>query len=134
MKENKTIYRISLLTGMLLMLTSILHLLNINDTLIAIKTGDIAPSHAANIVIIWIFSGVSMFLLGSWLLFLSNDLKKLSRKAWWQALLICTALGATAIFCWVQYPRALHVLFFLLLGLILLLPLLGYSRQFKQQP
>jgi hypothetical protein len=133
MKENKSIYRISLFSGILLILTALLHMVNINDTLVAIKTGDIAASHAPNIVIIWIFSGVCMFLLGTWILFLSPDLRRLSRKAWWQAFIISLALGITALCCWLQYPRAVHVLFFLFLGLVLFIPLVLFSAQFKKQ-
>jgi len=133
MKENKTIPGIALFTGILLILASFLHLLNINDILVAVKTGDVAPSHEANIVIIWILAGVFMLLLGIWLLFLSGDLRRLRRKAWWQAFIIGLALGGSSVFCWIQYPRAEHVLFFLLIALLLILPLLLYTRKFSSQ-
>jgi hypothetical protein len=132
MKESRSVYRCALITGVLLIITSLLHFFNINDTMIAIKTGDIAPSHASNAVSTWIFSGISMFMIGLWLLFLLDNLKKLQIKAWWQAFLIGTALVAFGGGCWLKYPKELHLLYFLLLGMILLIPLIFQAGRFRK--
>ncbi len=132
MRENKTVYRCTALSGVLLICTAIFHSLNINDTLVSIKTGDIAASYASSATGMWIFSGMSMLLLGIWLLFLSRDIKKCNRKAWWQAIIIGLSLSGFGIGCWLQYPKAFHFLYFLVLGLILLIPLIYYTKQFKK--
>jgi hypothetical protein len=133
MKESKFIYRCALITGILLIITSLLHFFNINDTIIAIKTGDIAPSHASSAVSTWIFSGISMFIIGIWLLFLLDNLRKLQMKAWWQAFLIGTALAVFGGGCWLKFPKELHLLYFLLLGMILLIPLILYAGKFRKK-
>ncbi len=133
MRESKFLYRCTFITGILLIITSLLHFFNINDTIIAIKTGDIAPSHASNAVSTWIFSGISMFIIGVWLLCLLDNLKKLQVKAWWQAFLIGTALAVFGGGCWLKYPKELHLLYFLLLGMILLVPLILYAGRFRRK-
>jgi hypothetical protein len=131
MRESKFLYRCTFITGILLIITSLLHFFNINDTIIAIKTGDIAPSHASNAVSTWIFTGISMFIIGVWLLCLLDNLKKLQVKAWWQTFLIGTALAVFGGGCWLKYPKELHLLYFLLLGMILLVPLILYAGRFR---
>jgi hypothetical protein len=131
MQENKIIYRCAIATGLLLMFASVIHSLNIGEIFIAIKTGDVAASYAAAAVGTGIFFGVSIFLIGVWILFLAKDLKRLIRKAWWQAIIIALALSAFGIICWLQFPKTFHFLYFLLLGLILLIPLFINANKFK---
>lgn len=131
MQENKIIYRSAMATGLLLIFASVIHSLNITETFIAIKTGDIAASYAAAAVGTGIFFGISMFLIGVWILFLAKDLKRLILKAWWQGIIIALSLSAFGIGCWLQFPKAFHFLYFLLIGLILLLPLIINARKFK---
>jgi len=134
MKAARITYISTLVTGVLLLFTSLVHLLGINDTVIALKTGDIARAYEANIIIIWIFSGISFLLLGVWLLFLSRDMAQLRRKAWWQTLLIGLALAAFGLGCWIAYPKVFHVLYFFVLGMILVVPLLLFARPFFTKP
>lgn len=130
MQENKIMYRCAIATGLLLIFTSVIHSLNITETFIAIKTGDVAASYASSATAMWIFSGMSMFLIGVWILFLAKDLKRLMRKAWWQGIVISLSLFAFGIGCWLQYPKVFHFLYFSLIGLILLLPLIMNARKF----
>jgi hypothetical protein len=130
-QQNKIVYRCAIITGLLLIFAAVIHSLNISETFIAIKTGDVAASYASYASSMWIFSAMSMFLIGVWILFLSKDLKKLMRKAWWQAVIIGISLSAFGIGCWLQYPAAFHFLYFLLLGLILFVPLMMNARKFK---
>jgi hypothetical protein len=127
----KAPYRCTTAAGILLIFTSVIHLLNIGETLISIKTGDITMSYAPEATSMWLFSGMSMFLLGLWLLFLSRDIKEGKRKAWWQALIIGFSLAAFGSGCWLIYPRAFHFLFFFLYGMLLLIPLMYYNRKFQ---
>ncbi|MES1226662.1 MAG: hypothetical protein ABUT20_64910, partial [Bacteroidota bacterium] len=62
-QQSKAVSRCAVITGILLIITSAIHALDINDTVIGIKTGDIAPSHAASAISVWIFSGIAMLLL-----------------------------------------------------------------------
>jgi hypothetical protein len=128
--ESKTVSRSAVITGILLIITSAIHALDINDTVIAVKTGDIAQSHAASAISVWIFSGIAMLLIGIWLLFLAKDLRSLQRRAWWQALFIALGLAGFSLGSWLQFPKAFHLLYFLLLALLLLIPLLMNSRKF----
>ena len=108
MRENKMIYRCANCTAFLLLFTSLIHFLNINETMVAIKTGDIAVSYASSAFGMWIFSGMSMFLLGVWILFLSKALKTLNRKAWWQAFIIALALSGFGIGSWLQFQKVFY--------------------------
>jgi uncharacterized membrane protein len=130
--ENKIVYRCTAGAGILLIFTSVIHFLNINETLVSIKTGDIAVSYAPSATGMWLFSGMSMLLLGIWLLFLSGEIKKHRRKAWWQAFFIGLLLAAFGAGCWLMYPKVFHFLYFLLYGLILLIPLMLYIKKFNQ--
>jgi hypothetical protein len=124
------IYRLTIGTGLLLLLTAVAHFLNINETLIGIKTGDIAPAYASEAFGMWVFSGTGMALIGLWLLFLAGDLKRRLPKAWWQVLLISFSLAGFSLVSWWQYPRSLHFLYFLLIALMLLLPLLAGAHSY----
>lgn len=120
-----------LLIGLLLLITAGAHTLNMSDAVIAIKTGDIASSQASSVFSVWIFSSISMLLIGIWLIFLSGDLKRLSRRAWWQALFIGAGLSGFSLISWSRFPREFHLFYFLLLGMGLLVPLLLNFRKYK---
>jgi peptidoglycan/LPS O-acetylase OafA/YrhL len=130
LKKRNIAYTISIVCGVMLWVTSIVHMLGLNDTLIALKIGDISKAYEANLVIIWIFGGVCMFLLGAWLLFLSPELKKGSKKAWRQVLVISISLCLFGLASWLEYPKVVHVLYFFLVGLLLLIALMAEYRFF----
>ena len=131
MQQHKTVSRLAILTGFLLILTAGIHSLNMSDAVIAVKTGDIAPSQASSILSVWLFSSISMLLIGIWLLFLSKELRALNRRAWWQAFFIGAGLTSFSLISWFRFPRDFHLFYFLLLGLILLVPLISNSGRFK---
>ena len=131
MSQNKTVSRVALVIGVLLIITAGLHSLNMSGAVIAIKTGDISPSQASAVLSVWLFSSMSMILLGIWLIFLSGDLEKLSRRAWWQALIIGAGLAGFSLISWYHFPRDFHLLYFLLLALCLLVPLFSNRGKFK---
>ena len=124
MIQHKTVSRIVLLTGILLIITAGIHILNMSDAVIAIKTGDIAPSHASSVFSVWLFSGISMLLIGIWLIYLSMDLRRQSRRARAQILFIGAGLSCFSIISWSHFPKEIHLFYFLLLGLCLLITML----------
>ena len=132
MKEKKIVYRCSLLTGILLIIAALARGISINNLIIAAATGDISKHYAASVLVDWSFSSLLLFLIAIWVLFLAGDLRKLQRRAWSQACLIGLALTLFGGGFWYKYPSSLHIPFFLATGLLLLVPLLLYSRQFKQ--
>jgi len=131
MTENKIVVRCTKTSAVLLVMTSLIHAFNINDVLVGLKTGDIAPAYAPAIVSVWIFASICMCALAGWLLFLSSELRKYSRKAWWQALVIGLSLAGFGLGCWLQYPKAFYLLYFFILGMITTLPLLRYAKHYN---
>jgi hypothetical protein len=131
MNPNKTLYRVSILTGSLLVIAALSNILNLNNIFIAINTGDISKHFASSILIDVAFSGVLLLLLGTWLLFLSGELRALRRKARQQGIVVGLALIIFGGGFWFKFPRSLQLPFFLLIGLLLLLPLLIFYRKFK---
>ncbi len=129
--QNRTVYRSALLTGTLLILFAVFHsVLGFNEIQGAIHIGDISKDSANMIAITWLFAGLGLFLIGAWILIISGELKSLRRKAWWQALFISLFLSAFGGVCWVYYPSETFLIGFFLTGLILLMPLLIYSRDY----
>jgi hypothetical protein len=132
LKENKIVYRCTLVSAALLIAAAAARGLSVNNIFVAINTGDVNKHFANSVLIDWILSGMLLLLTGIWLLFLSGDLKKLKRKAWIQAVLIGSALTIFGGALWVRYPTSIHLPAFSLIGLILLIPLLIYARSFRQ--
>jgi hypothetical protein len=131
MFQPKTVSRIVKVIGLLLIITAGIHTLNMSDAVIAIKTGDIAPSQASSVFSVWVFSSISMLLIGIWLFYLSGDLEKQNRRAWWQTFFIGSGLAGFSLISWFRFPRDIHLFYFLLLGLGLLIPLLSNLRKAK---
>ena len=134
MRENKTVFRCALIAGILIMGASLLRALSVNNLVIATSTGDISKHYSAAVVIDWTLASVMMFLVGIWILFLAVPLKKLQRRAWWQAIIISLAFILFGSGFWYRYPRSIHLPGFVLLGLILFVPLIFYAGKFKAQP
>lgn len=132
MKQNKILYRSSVFAGILLMIAALSRSLSVNNLLVAINTGDISKHFAASALIDGAFSSLLLLLIGVWLLFLSPDLRNLQRRARTQTILIGLSLVLFGGGFWYKYPRSLHLAFFFLVGLLLLLPLLIYRKQFKK--
>jgi hypothetical protein len=131
LKENKIIYRCTLVSAALLIAAAIYRIVSVNNILVAMNTGDINKHFANSVLIDWILSAMLLLLTAIWLLFLSGDLKRLKRKAWLQAVLIGLALTIFGGALWVRYPSSIHLPAFSLTGLILLVPLLIYARSFR---
>ena len=132
MKENKIVYRCSQLAAILLIIAVLAKAISINNLVVGATTGDISKHYATSVLIDWGFSCMLLLLIAIWILFLARDLKNLQKRAWSQAVLIGLALTLFGGGFWFRYPASLHLPFFLLVGLLLLVPLLIYSRRFKQ--
>jgi hypothetical protein len=131
LRENKIVYRCTLVSAALLIVAALYHGVSINNIVIAASTGDISKHYATSVLINSILSAMLLLLVAIWILFLSPDLKRLKRKAWWQAILIGFAITIFGAALWSRYPTSIHLPAFLLTGLILLIPLLLYGRSFK---
>jgi hypothetical protein len=132
MKENKIVYRCCQLAGILLIVAALAKAISINNLVIGATTGDISKHYATSVLIDWSFSCMLLSLIAIWLLFLAHDLKNLQKRAWSQTVLIGLAFSLFGAGFWFRYPSSIHLPFFLVVGLLLLIPLLIYSRQFKQ--
>jgi hypothetical protein len=130
--KNKIVYNCSLIAAILLIVAALARALSVNNLVIAISTGDISKHYAASVLIDWSLSSLLLLLTGIWLLFLLRDLKTGQRRAWLQAVLIGLELTIFGSSFWYRYPSSFHLPVFLLMGLILLLPLLIYQKQFNQ--
>jgi hypothetical protein len=131
MKKTQIIYACTLLSGLLLLLASAYKALSLNNLVVAIHTGDI-NQFADSLVAAWVFSVVLLILVAIWILFLSAELRKFSRRAWYQGIIAGMGLALYGAGFWLQYPRSLHFCYFLLAGLLVLVPLLRYAGEYRK--
>ena len=131
MTFNKIIYRCTLIAGILLMLFSVPHALGVTAVFDYIKNGEIGETYAKTAIIIWIFGSVTMLLLGATLVYLSKHLQMLSKNAWRLGTLIGIGLTSFGGGFFIQNPGSTHMLGFLLLGLLVLIPLVIFVRKFN---
>lgn len=133
MPENKIVYKIAVLAGILIIGAALLMALSVNNLVVAASTGDINKNYSVSVVIHWALSATMMFLIGIWVLFLASPLKKLQRRAWWQAIIISLSFILFGSSFWYRYPKSIHLPGLILLGLILFVPLIIYAGKFKSQ-
>ena len=132
MAKEKIIYSTARLTGFLLLGASIIHsTVGSAEVLNAIKTGQVRQPASDNLMAVWIFSSIWVFLSGLWVLFIAAELRKLMRKAWWQGVLIGLGYSAGAIGAIATVGFYIHLAAFGLIGLLLLLPLLFWAGSFR---
>lgn len=124
-------HRCALLAAILMIGAALLIAVSVNNLVIANSTGDISKHYAASVVIHWTLASALMLLVGVWVLFLAGPLKKLQRRAWWQAMIISLVFILFGSGFWYRYPGSIHLPGFILLGLILFVPLVIYAGKFK---
>jgi|SRR6516225_10957188 hypothetical protein len=122
-KGNLLPYWAAILAGAVLVLSSLLRAIGLNNLYVAASTGDINRSWASSVLINWGMSSFLLFLVGIWLFFLAPELKRRIRRARFQALIIGIALALYGGSFWAQFPRSIHLPGFLILGLGLVLSL-----------
>jgi hypothetical protein len=83
---------------------------------------------------VWILSTIAMFLSGVWILFLSRDLGRLQRRAWWQGLLIGIGYTGGSIGAMVWSGIQVHLVAFTFIGLLILIPLVMRAGVFSSNP
>src|SRR5579862_5856697 len=88
MKQSRIVYRCTIACSFLLIIAALYRGLSINNLIVAENTGDIGKHFSNTVLIDGILSATLLFGTAVWLLFLSGDLKKFSRKAWLQAVFI----------------------------------------------
>lgn len=132
MVKEKVIGNAARFAGILLVLATIPHvMLGTAEVLQAIKLGDIRSSMIPVIKNIWVFSSIMLPLSGIWVLFLVRDLKRLDRRAWWQAVFIGLAYTGGGIAAIMWSGIQIHLLLFVLIGLLLFIPMLLWAGSFS---
>jgi hypothetical protein len=106
LKENKIVYRCTLVSAALLIIAALYHGVGVNNIVIAASVGDISKHYATSVLIDGILSSILLLLIAIWILFLAGDLKRGKRKAWWQAVLIGFAIAAFGGALWFRYPTS----------------------------
>ena len=107
--------------------------LGMAEIVMAIKTGDVRPSMADMFRTIWIFSTVMLVLSGIWALFLAGELKQLKRRAWWQGLFFGLGYAGGSVGAILATKFYAYLLFYTLIGLIMLVPLLWWATAFGKK-
>ncbi len=92
--------------------------------------GRLDPGLGKTYYAVWVFASLTMVVTGTALIYISGDLKRLQRKAWWMALLISGGLTYYGIYIVAKFSEASHNTSFIIFGLITLLPLLIFSPGF----
>jgi hypothetical protein len=133
MAKEKIIARCAWLTGILLVGATILHgTLGTAEVMTAIKLGDVRPSMADIFRTVWIYSSIMLALSAIWTFFLAGELRQLKRRAWWQGLLIGLGYTGGSAFGMATVGFQPHLLAFMLIGLVLLMPLIIWAGHFKR--
>ena len=134
MKENKIVCWCARVSGILLILSSMMHFfLGLPEVVLKpIAEGKIIdPETAGNFYAIWVFSSITMFLTGATLALISTDLKHLNRRVWKLALLIGFGIAGFGIIMAIKFPEAAaHMMAFVAIGLITFLPALFFFRDY----
>jgi hypothetical protein len=133
MGKGKTIGWCAWLTGMLLLVATVIHAtVGLAEVMTAIKLGDVRESMAHTFRAVWIYSSVMMALSAVWAFFLAGELRQLKRRAWWQGVLLGLgyAGGAAVAMVFVGFQPPLGA--FMVIGLLLLIPLLIWAGHFRR--
>ncbi len=96
-----------------------------------IKTGDVRASMADTFRVIWIYSTIMLILSAVWTLFLATELKQLKRRAWWQGMFIGLGYTVGSVGAMAVTQVQAHLVFYTMIGLLLLLPLIWWAGSFK---
>lgn len=89
------------------------------------------PDTAKSFYAIWIFASITMFMTGMTLVIISTELKRLNKSAWRVALLLSAGIGSFGLSMMIKMPEAAaHMSLFLIIGLITLLPVLFFFRDY----
>ncbi|HKP32465.1 MAG TPA: hypothetical protein VJT83_07045 [Chitinophagaceae bacterium] len=134
MAKTKIIGTTARLAGILTILTTVPHvILGTAEVMQGIKLGDVRSSMVPVIKNIWVLSCIMLPLSGMWILFLVRDLKRLERRAWWQAILIGLSFAGAGIAAMVWSGIQIHLLLFVLIGLLLFIPMLLWAGSFSSK-
>jgi hypothetical protein len=77
---------------------------------------------------IWVFASLTMVITGVTLIYISNDLRNLKRRAWWMALLISGGLTYYGSYVVIKFNETTHNTSFIIFGLITLIPLAVFFK------
>lgn len=82
---------------------------------------------------IWAFASLGLMIMGVTLIYLSGDLKRLERKAWFLALMISGGLTYYGSYVVLRVGEATHNTSFIIFGLITMLPLLVFAGKYLKK-
>lgn len=108
-----------------------MHAFGVNFTIEMVNNGTIGTAYAETAVVIWVFGSITMFLTGCTLIYLSGRLKILAKGAWRLAVLIGLGIAGFGGGFYISHPDSPHMLGFLIVGLLILIPLFIYFRAYK---
>ncbi|HCR48878.1 MAG TPA: hypothetical protein PLL64_02160 [Rhodothermales bacterium] len=119
------------ISGGLLVLASIPHATaGLSAQFDAISKGYVTGEARDDLILIWVFSSMTMFLMGAWLLFLSTQIKKENNASnWIQALLVSLGLLGFGLWGGFYSANGQGMFGFAVMGLLVLIPLLIYRPE-----
>jgi len=98
----------------------------------ALEQAAIAPRFGEPLTIAWVYIGCINIALGILLLWLGPDLAAGSAAAWKAGLILGVALVAVGLASYLATGKHPGLLFFSLLGLVLLVPLVTFRQHFRR--
>lgn len=132
MAKGNTIATCTWLAGILLLGAAAIHgTLGTAEVMTAIKLGDVRPSMADIFRTVWIYSTIMLLLSATWTFFLAGELRQLKRRAWWQAILLGLGYTGGSLFSMAMVGVQPHLVAFMLIGLLLLVPLVIGAGRFR---
>jgi hypothetical protein len=79
---------------------------------------------------IWVFASLTLLITGVTLIYISSDLRKLQRRAWWMGLFISGGLTFYGSYVVIKFNETTHNTSFIIFGSITLLPLLIFFKSY----
>ena len=126
MKVSNIVCRAARLSGALLILSVIPHYFFAMPARVLqpIADGRVDADLGKTYYAIWIFASLTLLITGVTLIYISSDLKKLEKRAWWMALFISGGLTFYGSYVVIKFNEATHNTSFIIFGLITLVPVL----------
>lgn len=136
MKENKIVCWAARLSGALLILSVIPHYFFALPARVLqpVAEGRVDAELGKTYYAVWVFASLAMIFTGATLIYISNDLKKRQKRAWWMAFLISGGLTFYGCYVAIKFNETTHNISFIIFGLITLLPLLLFFRSYMKAP
>jgi hypothetical protein len=135
MKPNLIVAWAARLSGVLLILSVIPHFFFAFPARVLqpVADGRVPADLGKTYYAIWAFASLGLMIMGVTLIYLSGDLKRLERKAWFLALMISGGLTYYGSYVVLRVGEATHNTSFIIFGLITMLPLLVFAGKYLKK-